>query len=170
MSSTESWIFDRCLGYLGIRQRSQKEISDYIKKLLRKKTYYDSSKLVYSKEEQQNIINLTIDKLVKLELINDHEFARLVVSSKTRGRHPKGTNAIKADLYKKGIDREIIKSVLLENIDDKENAKMLAQEKLAYYLKKNPQTAKQKTLRYLVSRGFFFDTAISAIDSIATTE
>jgi len=162
MSSTESWIFDRCLGYLGIRQRSKKEISDYIKKLLRKKTY--------SKEEEQNIINGTIDKLIKLELINDEEFARLVLASKTRGKHPKGVNAIKADLYKKGIDRELIKSTLAENTCDADNAKMLAQEKLAYYQQKNPQDAKQKTLRYLVSRGFSFDTAISAIDSVALAE
>jgi len=162
MSSTESWVFDRCLGYLGIRQRSKKEISDYIKKLVYKKTY--------PKEALQVLVNETTERLIKLDLINDQEFARLVLLSKTKGRHPKGVNAIKADLYKKGIDRELIKSTLAENTCDADNAKMLAQEKLGYYQQKDPATAKQKTLRYLVSRGFSFDTAISAIDSIALAE
>lgn len=162
MATTESWVFDRCLGYLGVRQRSKKEIGDYIKKLVRKKTY--------TKEALQILINQTIERLIKLGLINDEEFARLVLSSKTKGRHPKGTNAIRANLYKKGIDREIIRSVLLENTSDADNAKMLAQEKLGYYQQKDPVTAKQKTLRYLVSRGFSFDTAISAIDSITLPE
>ena len=77
--------------YLGIRNRSEKEIRDY---LIRKKA-------------TNEIIDHIVDLLKKQKFLNDEEFARSWISSRARFR-PKGKNAIRFELLQKGITKDVV--------------------------------------------------------------
>ena len=92
-------------------------------------------------------LEAVVPKLIELDLLDDQKFARWWVDQRLTFR-PRGNIALKSELLQKGIDREIIASVLLTK--DQEVAlaqKLLAKKKLD----------KPRAQRYLLSRGFSND-------------
>ena len=100
---------------------------------------------------KQRGLAAAIPKLIELDLIDDKKFAAWWVDQRVR-LNPRGNIALKAELMQKGIDREIIASVLLT----KDQEIDLAQKLLA---KKNLD--KPRAQRLLLSRGFSSDIVYS---------
>ncbi len=98
----------------------------------------------YTEEEA----NGAIEKLRSYGYVNDRAYAHAYVSTYGKDR---GKLRLTYELGAKGIDKEIIDEVLPE--DDTESAKALALKKCKKY------TEKEKLVRYLMGRGFAFDTA-----------
>lgn len=92
----------------------------------------------------QRGLDKAVPKLIELDLIDDRKFAVWWVEQRVR-LNPRGNIGLKAELQQKGIDREIIASVLLSK--DEELA--LAKKLLA---KKNLD--RPRAQRFLLSRGF----------------
>lgn len=86
-------IYDTAVKYIGIRMRSEKEITEY---LLRKK---------YDEKDIRN----TINKLINNNLINDELFAKSFINDKLNFTND-GLNKIKLDLSKLGVNDDIINS------------------------------------------------------------
>src|SRR3989344_7045971 len=110
-------LLDSALKILSLRPHSKQEVI----KFLRKKTKDDT------------LINQIIEKLEKAKLINDEEFGRWLVESRSRSR-PRGVRLLKQELKQKGIDTDV-------NINETE----LAQNALN---KKNPKSQEQ-AIRFL---------------------
>lgn len=91
-------------------------------------------------------INQLLDNFIDRGLLDDLKFARWWVDQRVRFR-PRGNIALKQELLQKGIDREIIESVLLSKEAEIELAK------------KVPASKRQ-------ARGFSF----SVIDALASNE
>jgi len=139
--------------YLAIRNRSEKEIRDYLTK----------------KKAELEIITLIIEKLKKQKFLDDEKFARSWILSRARFR-PKGKSALKFELLQKGISKEIIEKVLQEKIEDMPDeltqAKRLIERRIEKLKDKPKQEIYQKVGGFLARRGFDWNTIKKAIDSL----
>jgi regulatory protein len=87
-------LMERMYGLFGRRQRSEKEVRDYLKQLSFKR------KLKGDGEITDEIASALVSKLVRKGLINDLEFAKSWVESRSK---KKGINALKSELFNKGM-------------------------------------------------------------------
>lgn len=116
---------DRALRYLSYRPRSESEIRQHLG-------------IDYTPE--------LASKLKKLNLVNDNEFAKWYIESRSRSR-PRSARLLSLELKRKGLE---IKNLKLE-ISELELAKNA--------LKKKPNLkSREQTIRFLHSRGFSWDT------------
>lgn len=107
-------------------------------------------------ELKQRGLDKAVPKLIELDLIDDQKFAAWWVDQRVRS-NPRGNIALKSELIQKGIDREIIASVLLSKDEELD----LAQKLLA---KKNLD--RPRAQRLLLSRGFSPDIVFQLINNI----
>lgn len=154
-------LMERMYGLLGRRQRSEKEIRDYLKQLSFKRKTKDQGEIT------DLIAQALIEKLKKKGLLNDLEFAKAWTASRRRSGK-KGINLIKSELFQKGIDKEIIEQVLSEHEGgSEENLAKQALEKKMKVWKNLPQLEfKQKALQFLMRRGFNYDIAKEVVENI----
>jgi len=118
-------LLDSALKILSLRPHSKQEVI----KFLRKKTKDDT------------LINQIIEKLEKAKLINDEEFGRWVVESRSRSR-PRGIRLLKQELKQKGVDIDI-------DVDEVELAEKA--------LEKKKSLSRDQTIRFLQYRGFSWE-------------
>lgn len=152
-------LMDRIYGLLGKRARSEKEIRDYLR---RKNLEFKVKK----KEEVSTlVIESLINKLKQKGLINDFEFAKSWVLSRGKRR---GKNLLKAELFKKGISKEIIDEVLeVETAKTQEVAAwQLLEKKLASWKNLDSRMQKQKAIAFLLRRGFEYDLVSGLVEKI----
>lgn len=88
---------DKALNFLDLRRRSTKEIRDYL----------------WRKEFEPHVIQAVIGRLTKAGLLDDEEFARAWIRDRLLLK-PKSKRALSAELFAKGIPREISDRVLSE--------------------------------------------------------
>lgn len=130
--------------FLAYKQRSKKEL---IKKLKLKK-----------------ISDASIEKIVELlekqKYLNDELFAGNFIEDKLNSR-PIGKRLAKLKLSEKGIDKEVIEETLNKIYSEDKEAEY-AERVLEKYVKKvkykDAVDKKNKCYRYLISKGFDFDT------------
>lgn len=126
MKPDSQFLLASALKFLSYRPRSKKEVEDF----LRKKT------------SDVDLINQTITKLIAQKLINDDEFAKWVIESRSRSR-PRGARLLAAELKSKGIDVNV-------KVDEVELAeKALASKKIL--------KSRDQAIRFLQYRGFSWD-------------
>jgi regulatory protein len=167
-------LMERMYGLFSVRMRSEKEVRDYLKQLSFKRKLKDLEEL------SEVVIEALIERLKQKDLLNDERFASEWIHAR-RVSKQKGINAIKAELYQKGIDREIIESKFDSrhqdedgeewNEDNEETLAMRALEKKI----KNPalledRKEKQRILGFLMRKGFSYDVARSVIEKILKKE
>jgi Uncharacterized protein conserved in bacteria len=135
---------------LSVRPRSQMEI---IKKL---KNY----------EYDDNVIKDVINKLVEFKYIDDMEFAKLWIEDRKRLKAISRSKLMQ-ELKAKGIDKLIINQVLEECCDnDLQAAVSLMQKKINKVDYENyDRNEIQKLYRFLLYKGFSYDTAKKALDT-----
>ncbi|MBI2593658.1 regulatory protein RecX [Candidatus Daviesbacteria bacterium] len=107
-----------------------------------------------------------IEKLKRKGLINDLEFAKAWVESRSK---KKGTIALKSELFQKGIDREIVEEVISSWFTvhgQEQTAKTLLEKRIERWKNLPEKEIKQKALRFLQSRGFDYDTSKEVIENI----
>jgi regulatory protein len=131
------------LDFLSYRIRSVKEITDKLK----------------SRKISAGTIEKTIEHLEKLGLINDEEFAKQLVQSKT-GRKPAGKSVIRQKLFQKGISKDVAEKVI-EELYSSEKEKELILEVYGKYLRKvkgqDKFSRRKKMFEYLMRKGFDVD-------------
>lgn len=142
---------DSLYHFLSFRPRSEKEVRDHFKK----------------KKIENSEIEKIIEKAKSLNLINDSDFTNWWLEQRSTFR-PKGPRLLKLELKQKGIKDEIIDSLLSKKLPQSEyqTALSLAQKKLPSLKNYDPKIQKQKLLNFLLRRGFDFDEAKSAVDSV----
>jgi len=140
-------VFEKAMNYTMVRPRSIREMRDYL-----------IIKRGLTKEESQEMIN----KLIEREFLSDEKFTQWYVENRLSfGVH--GENKIKAELAKKGITGEIMKSVLRENMTEEFQVTQIVKikeyaEKAFRTIKfKSPIDKKQKLIARLASRGFKYE-------------
>lgn len=153
-------LMERMYGLLGRRQRSEREIRDYLKQLSFKKKIKDEQEI------SELVVNELIEKLKGKRLINDLEFARAWVQSRSK---KKGKIALKSELFQKGIDREIIEDAISSQssaTSETQIAKTLLEKRIGRWKNLPMVEIKQKALRFLLSRGFDYEVAKEVLSKI----
>lgn len=146
-------LMEKMYRWFSIRQHSEKEVREYF----RIKNY--ESRIKDKEEISQLTIDALIETLKKKGMVNDLEFAKAWVEAR-RSSKQKGVRAIKAELFQKGIDKEIIEEVISEQVteySEEDLAKQALEKKMKYWKKLGPQEFKKKAYEFLLRKGFDYD-------------
>lgn len=108
-------LFNRAADYLGSTIKSAKQVRTYLQKTLFKKKglWYEELK----KEDMEELVQNTINKLEKYSYLNDSEFAQAFIQSRVINK-PRGKNILLSELITKGVSKELAEEKLDELIDD----------------------------------------------------
>ena len=151
----EKILFDAEIGKLmgkmyrlfNIRQRSEKEVRDYF----RIKNY--ELRIKGKEQHGELVVNATVNTLKKKGLIDDERFARDWMQARSKKYGPL---RIKQELFKKGINREIIEEVISSGFmsHDQEVPQKLLEKKMKVWKNLPYLELKKKAYEYLLRRGF----------------
>ncbi len=125
--------------YLSFRPRSIKEVE----KSLSRKGF------------DENTVEQVMDRLLELELVDDRAFAHYWIEQRETFK-PRGHRALRHELYQKGIDREIVDSVLIE-VDEESAARRAGQKKVGLWSKLPRDDFFKKMDSFLQRRGFNYE-------------
>lgn len=136
---------------LKYRPRSEKEMCLRLKK----------------KKFDEGAIRQTLVFLKEKSFLNDADFARAWIAS--RLKRPLGLNRIKWELKQKGIDRQIIDTLIREikeHYPEKDIVAGIVQERMERLKDIDPRKVKRRIFSYLLRRGFSSDVVTQAIAGI----
>ncbi|MBI2597294.1 RecX family transcriptional regulator [Candidatus Daviesbacteria bacterium] len=153
-------LMERVYVFFNKRARSEKEIKDYLKNLSFKR------KIKKQEEISEAVVNLVIEKLKQKRLLNDKEFAKVWIEARSK---KKGVQVIKSELYKKGIDREIIEEVINSQssvIKQAEVAEQLVNKRLSRWQNLAYQESKKKAYEFLLRRGFDYEITKGVVENL----
>jgi regulatory protein len=136
--------YTRSIKYISYRQRSQKEVEQYLT----------------GRHYPSEIIADTITRLTDEKLLNDKVFAQSWINSRNKFK-PRAKTALRFELLQKGVDKGIIDTVLAD-VDDEMLARTIVERKLGQWCKLNRKDAKVKIFNYLRRRGFNYEISMSA--------
>lgn len=143
-------LVDISIKYISVRLRSIKEIKDYLKK----------------KEDNIELIDIVVNKLIKLGYLDDNKFAKAFIKDKLSFTSM-GDYKIKMELQRLGVSYEIIEDNILL-IDEN-----LLEEKIKKNIEKDIRTNKKysgtilknKIYNHLVSSGYSKEKVISILNN-----
>ena len=128
--------YDQAVRFLSYRPRSAEEVRRHLAK----------------KGLASSLIADVLEQLRRGDYVDDLEFARFWVSNRDRFK-PMGSRALRYELRQKGVDDEIIDSLLAE-VDEAETAYRAAQARLWRYRGNTRKAFEQKLGAMLRRRGF----------------
>ncbi|MBI4036251.1 RecX family transcriptional regulator [Candidatus Daviesbacteria bacterium] len=154
-------LMERMYRLWNIRPRSEKEVRDYF----RIKNY---ELRIKNKEPISDMgVEMVIEKLKQKKLLDDKEFAKAWVESRRKSKK-KGKIALRAELFQKGIDRDLIEEVLEEKTSQ-ESEEILAKGALEKRVKawKNLSRLefKKKAYEFLLRRGFEYSLVRDVVEN-----
>ena len=142
---------DKALNFISRSQKTKKQVEDYLE----------------SKGYLKKTIEAVLDKMSAYKFVNDQNYAKDYAKSASKN---KGKRLISLELKRKGVSDEDM-SEALNNIDgetETEAATKIAEK----YLKNKEKTRESavKCYKYLLSKGFDYETAKEAADKIIKDE
>jgi len=141
LETEKSQALDKAMTHISATMKTEKQIKDF----LAKKGYTEA------------VISFVLEKLKYHGLADDYAYCRAYVASVSG----KGKRALYADLIKRGADKRAIEQALDEVEEDGDAALAV----LKKYMRGKETTKENlfKGFKYLVSKGFDYDTAKSAL-------
>jgi len=138
-SNTPSTPFNKALKYLSYKNRSTKEIYDYLKK----------------KDFSDNEITEAIEKLIEYKFLDDTNFSEIFI----RDRQLKGRSKrmISYELKQKGVNKETTEMSLNKAQEDLKTAKEYIEKRMHQFDRLDPEKSKQRIIGRLQSRGYNWD-------------
>ena len=129
--------YNKCVKYISVRIRSIYEIEEYLKK----------------REIEPSVIEKTIDKLIKNNLLNDDSFAKAFIHDKLNFT-TMGPYRIEQELKKHKIDSNIIYKYLKEIDDETIDTKINKQINKLIKSSRKKQNIRNKIYTNLLSLGY----------------
>lgn len=130
-------LLNSVLRFIGIRLRSRQEIVNYL----------------HRKTLDQDLTHQILEKLEKTKLIDDFEFAKWYIASRSRSR-PRSRWLLETELKRKGISPDIINENLATRDDDLTLATRALAKKSHLWNKLSKSEFKRKASLFLRTRGF----------------
>jgi regulatory protein len=118
------------------------------------KTEHQLREIMIRREIPAEIFEPLLERFKEAQLIDDTEFARAFVASRTRAG--KSVNAIRRELRNKGVEQRVIAvaTELISVEDEVSRASELAQAKLARMSALEPMVARRRLQGFLARRGY----------------
>ncbi|MCH7541357.1 RecX family transcriptional regulator [Patescibacteria group bacterium] len=155
-------LLNKGLNILSFRPRSEKEIRDYLLRKGKLKEVRSEAE----KDQYKSSLEKVISRLKKLKQINDYAFAKWWVDQRTRFK-PRGPYVIRGELLAKGVSREVVDELTnIKKEDQIHLALTAASKKISAYKKLEEVNFRKKLESYLVGRGFSWEIAKNAVDTI----
>jgi regulatory protein len=145
-------LIERVYRLLSIRDRSEKEIRDYVKR--RNLKFKLKGRDLITDTEVEEVI----ESLKEKDLLNDERFAKAWTQSRSRKYGP---IRIKQELAQKGI-----RNVEIETPNELEVANKLLQKKVKAWKGLELPELKKKSLEFLLRRGFDFGLAKEVVEKV----
>ena len=142
LETEKSQAVDKAMTHLSATMKTENQMRDF----LIKKGY------------TQSVCDYVIEKLRYYKFVDDYAYCRAYINSV----HGKGRRAIEADLMKRKASREAISSALEEFDESDDDAFEILQKYLRG--KEINKANLLKGYKYLLSKGFSYDTAKSAME------
>ena len=142
LETEKSQAVDKAMTHLSATMKTERQMRDF----LVKKGYTEA------------VCDYVIERLQYYNFIDDYAYCRAYINTV----HGKGKRAIEADLIKRKANREAISAVLDEFEEDDGEAYEILQKYLRG--KVIDKTNLLKGYKYLLSKGFSYDTAQSAME------
>jgi regulatory protein len=136
--------YDKVLDYLAYRPRSNSEVTAYL----------------HQRGLSSSQIETVCNRLIRSGLLDDQEFARFWIENRERF-HPRGPQALRYELRRKGISTEIIDEALAP-VDSSASAYYAASQKARQLSHLDRPAFERKLVEYLARRGFDYDVAREA--------
>ncbi len=151
LESEKNTAFDKALTHLSATRKTEKQIRDF----LTKKGYLPA------------VCDYVVEKLRSYDFLNDGEYAEAYADFAAKR---KGGRLIRMELKGKGISDEAIDGALA-NLDESQELAS-ATELVQKYMRGKPldRDTLQKAYRYLMGKGFAFDTAKEALRTLGEME
>lgn len=142
LETEKNTALDKALTHISATMKTEKQIKDF----LVRKGYTDA------------VCSYVLERMHYYGFIDDYAYCRAYIS----GISGRGKRLIEADLLKRGADRGAIERALSEMEEDEGEARSVAEK----YLRGKEKTKENiyKAYKYLISRGFSYDTAKAAVD------
>lgn len=155
-------LMERMYRLLSVRQRSEKEIRNYLRNLSFKRQTKDQEEI------SEAAIELLVERLKQKGLINDLEFAKAWVEARRKSKQ-KGSRALKAELFQKGINKEVVEeAVSLKSLalSEEELAKQALEKKTGPWKNLELEHSKKKAIEFLMRRGFEYEVARDVVENL----
>lgn len=149
-------ILSKVLMFLAYRTRTRKEILQRLEKYLKAEKGLDDG-------ERADLTRYVFDYLEQNKLINDEQFAKLFIESKSKGKKVLGKRMILAKLMEKGISKDDAEMYLETTVSEGDEVEA-AVKVLANKYKTSAVYDPQKMGRFLLSRGFSYSIVKQAVD------
>lgn len=142
LETEKSTALDKALTHISATMKTERQVKDF----LNKKGYTEA------------VCEYVIERMRYYGFLDDYAYCKAYIGS-VSGR---GKRLLEADLIKRGADRSAIERALGETEEDGSGAEALARK----YLRGKERTRENlyKALKYLVSRGYDYETARRAVD------
>lgn len=157
-------VLTKVIMFLGYKPRTRKEIAVRLGRYLKSQKGLDD-------ELKKDLTSRVLDYLVQNKLIDDQEYIKLFIESKTRGKSVLGKKVIQNRLMAKGISKEdatyFVDAAVSE--EDELNSAvraLVAKYKSVVFGRSTPSSkdTRDHMGRFLLSRGFSYSTAKQAVD------
>lgn len=144
LETEKAQAVDKALTHISASPKTRKQIRDF----LSKKGYVDA------------VIDYVFDRLDYYGYADDRQYCKMYVESVSG----KSKRAIEVELLKRGIDKDVIEEELSDLSDDEEEVLTL----LKKYLKGKELSKENvyKGCRYLISKGYDYDTVKAASERV----
>ncbi len=147
----EQQAVDRALNYLSYRPRSREEVRRYLRR----------------KETPPEIIEAALERLDRLDFVNDRTFAGFWIESREQFS-PRGARALKNELRMKGVEREVVDEMVTDEQD--EERALRAGRKKAMSLVNSPNidyaTFRNRLGSFLQRRGFGYQVTTRTVRAL----
>lgn len=144
--------------YLKFRPRTIKETRDYLYKKVRTTHWSHAA------------VDKIINHLIELKFLDDQEFIRYLVESRTKTKI-KGVFAIKQELSKYGVEKELIDEYFSKTeINEEELAEKILTSRWPRLKTLPKQKRFEKAISFLLRRGFNYETSKKTIADLINKE
>lgn len=140
--------YQQAVKYLSYRIRSEREVRDNLKK----------------HHFSDEVIQAVLEKLRRLGLVDDRQFARTWVENRNEFR-PRGRRALQMELRQKGIEDGMIAEVL-DGLDEDELAYQAAVRQVRKYAGLPWEGFRPKMVAFLARRGFHYGVVIPVVERV----
>lgn len=146
--NTEQAAYDRAVNYLSFRPRSAEEVRRHLVK----------------SGISDSVVAIVVDRLRQQGTVDDVSFARFWIENRERFK-PMAPRALRYELGQKGVDQDIIES-LLPAVDAEASAERAAEKQVWRYRGLSRIDFRRKLGSWLYRRGFDRDTIHRVIDRL----
>ena len=142
-------VYQKALHFLSYRPRSTAEVRQNLNK----------------RNVPEALIEATLERLQRSGLVNDEAFARAWVENRNEFR-PRSKSALRMELRRKGLDDEVVQSVLAEGVDEEALALQAARKYVRRLEGLDRSEFRLKLSGFLSRRGFSYSIIAPAVSQV----